>query len=583
MVKYLTRKGFTYWYRRRLGTKSEIIFSLATKNYDLAMLRHSYIDYKINQHIIKGTFETMDTAKIRDIIDNYKAFIKSDEFIYGEEGKARGDVLALEIDGEFFGGHTQTALLHKLTEYGKVSQTDDIQKVKEYTEPIIERNNTLKRELDKLEDEEERDYFHWKLLKAEVWGLNKAIKQQKKYFGAVEQQQVAFTPQQPIQSNGKAISISKLTKKYIEEKSKTKGWGGKNEEDILYVLAALEEYFSPKTANELIRDDFLKFRDDVLSLFPKSNKLKGLKDKSTIEITQMKNIPPEKGSKTKPKEIIRIGKTTINKHIGRVSQVFEWAANEAGLIEKNFASNLRYAKPKTAEDKKKSKVPFNTEDLKRWFEVSPNFTSNLKTTLAQNPEYIFIPLIALYLGARNAELAQLHYRDIKEIDGIWCISITDFAGDPNERKRTKNEHSRRTVPIADALIDIGFLKYVNKHKNKLLFPAVKYYGKSQEPGFTSRISAYIQKHIKGPGEKKSFLSFRHMVNQKLKNTKTELYIINDITGHNDTDHGDNNIDVDTYGDEQMPLKILQEVINSSLVYDEIDFSHIKEEIHRRYK
>lgn len=583
MIKYLTKKGLTFWYRRRIGTKEEIIFSLGTKNYDLAVLRHSYIDYKIQQLIIKGSFEIMDTAKIRDIIDNYKKFIKSDEFIYGEEGDARNKALELEIDGEFFGGHTATALLQKVQEYGKVSQTDSIEEVKKHTEPIIERSNLLTREFDKLEDEKERDYFHWKVLKAEITMLNKARSKQHKYFGAEQEHQTTITQPQPTQINGKPISISKLTKKYIEEKSNTKGWGGKNEEDILYVLDAFEEYFSPKTANELIRDDFLKFRDDVLSLFPKSKKLKALRDKSTIEITQMKNIPPKEGSKAKPKEIIRIGKTTINKHIGRVSQVFEWAANEAGLIEKNFASNLRYAKPKTAEDKKKSKVPFNTEDLKRWFEVSPNFTSKLKTTLTKNPEYIFIPLIALYLGARNAELTQLHYRDIKEIDGIWCISITDFAGDPNERKRTKNEHSRRTVPIADALIDIGFLKYVKKQKNKLLFPAIKYHGESQEPGFTSRVSYYIGKHIKKPGEKKTFLSFRHMVNQKLKNTKTPLYIINDITGHSDTDHDDNNIDVDTYGDEQMPLDILKEAIDSSLVYDEIDFSHIKEEIHRRYK
>jgi len=451
MVKYLTRKGFTYWYRRRLGTKEEIIFSLGTKNYDLAMLRHSYIDYKINQHIIKGTFETMDTAKIRDIIDGYKAFIKSDAFIYGEEGEARGKELAIEIEGEFFGGHTKTALLHKLTEYGKVSQSDDIEKVKAHTEPIIERNNILKRELDSLDDEKERDYFHWKLLKAEVWGLNKAIKQQDKYFGAVEQHQVALTPSQPTKTNGNTISISKLTKKYIEEKSKTKEWGGKNEKDINFVLEILDEYFTPKTANQLTRNDFVKFRDDVLPKLPTRISQNAFKNKSIKEIIKMEHILI-KGKKKK--EILRIGKTTINKHIGRVNQVFSWAADEAGILEKNFCSKLRYAKPKTAEEKKKAKGPFNTEDLKRWFEVSPHFTSELKQTLTDKPEHIFIPLIALYLGARNAELTQLHYRDIKEIKGIWCITITDFSPDNTERKRVKAENSLRTVPIAQGLIDI---------------------------------------------------------------------------------------------------------------------------------
>ena len=578
MVKYLTKKGLTFWYRRRIGTKEEIVFSLATKNYDLAMLRHSYIDYKINQLIIKGIFDTMDTAKIRDIIDGYKEFIKSDEFIYGDEGEARGKELALEIDGEFFGGHTKTALLHKLTEYGKISQTDDIQKVKAHTEPIIERNNTLKRKLDKLEDDKERDYFHWKLLKAEVWGLNKAIKQQDKYFGAVEQQQVALTTAQPIRTNGNTISIDKLTKKYIEEKSKTKEWGAKNEKDIKFVLGLLDEYFSPKTANQLTRNDFVEFRDDVLPKLPVRMGQNAFKNKGIKEIIKMKYILTD----DEKKEIGRIGKTTINKHIGRVNQVYAWAADEAGILEKNFCSKLRYAKPKTAEEKKKAKAMFNTDDLKRWFEVSPHFTSELKQTLTDKPEHIFIPLLALYLGARNAELTQLHYRDIKEIKGIWCITITGFSPDNTERKKVKGENSLRTIPVAQGLIDIRFLKYVEKRKNKLLFPKIKYTS-DQEPLFTNEINLYIREHIRQGEERKTFMSFRHMVNQNLKNKGAELYIINDITGHSDRDHGDNNIDVDTYGDEQMPLQILQEVINRSLVYDEIDFSHIKEEIHRRYK
>ncbi len=580
MVRHLTKRGYTFWYRRRLGKKGEVMFSLHTKNYDLAMLRHSYIDYKINQLIIKGSFEIMDTAKIRDIIDGYKAFIKSDEFIYGEEGKARGKELAIEIDGEFFGGHTKTALLQKLTEYGKISQSDNIEKVKEHTEPIIERSNTLKRELDNLEDEKERDYFHWKLLKAEVWGLNKAIKQQDKYFGAVEQHQVAFTSAQTIQTNGNTISISKLTKKYIAEKSKTKEWGAKNENDINFVLEILDDYFSLKTANQLTRNDFVKFRDDVLPNLPIRISQNAFKDKGIKEIIKMKYILTDDKAK---KEILHIGKTTINKHIGRVNQVFAWAADEAGLLEKNFCSKLRYAKPKTAKEKKTAKAMFNTADLKRWFEISPHFTSELKTTLANKPEHVFIPLIALYLGARNAELTQLHYRDINKIKGIWCITITGFSPDNTERKRVKGENSLRTIPIAKGLIDIGFLKYVQKQKNKLLFPKIKYLGEDQEPIFTNEINLYIREHIRQANERKTFMSFRHMVNQNLKNQDVKLYMINDITGHSDRDHGDNNIDVNTYGDGQMPLEILQEVIDKSLVYDEIDFSHIKEEIHRRYK
>jgi len=559
--------------------KGEIVFSLSTKNYDLAILRHSYIDYKINELILKGLFETMDTQKIRDIIDSYKAFVKSDDFIYGEEGKARGKELELEINGEFFGGHTKTALMNKLGEYGKISQSDDIEKVKAHTEPIIKRNSTLMRELNDIDDEEERNYFHWKLLKAEVWALNKAIKQQNKYFGALEQH-TQITSNQPRVEQGN-ISISKLTKKYIAEKSTTKEWGEKNEKDIKFVLELLDEYFAQKTANELIRDDFVKFRDKVLSKLPQRIDQNAFRGKDIHEIIKMTHIikKNKKGIVIEKKEIPHIVRNTINKHIGRVNQVFAWAADEANILEHNYCSKLRIVpkNKKDAHNKKTKKLPFSTEDLKQWFEVSPRFTKTLKRTLLSKPQNVFIPLLALYTGARNAELAQLHYRDIKEIDGIWSIHITDLSDDPKERKQVKNSNSLRVVPIAKGLVDIGFLEYVKHQRNKLLFPAIKYYD-NKEPDFTTRISDYVREHIT-KDKNKTFYSFRHLVNQKLKNNRVESYIIRDITGHSQNE----DLDEIVYGDERMPIHILKEAIDESLVYNDVDFSHIKEEIHRRYK
>ena len=577
MIKHLTKKGYTFWYRRRMGKKGEIVFSLGTKNYDLAMLRHSYIDYKINQLIHKGALETMDTAKIREIIDGYKEFVKSDEFIYGDEGKARDKALAIEIDGEFFGGHTKTALMNKLSQYGKVSQSDDISKVKEHTEPITERNAILKKEYEKLDNEQEQDYFHWKVLKAEVWALNKAIKKQEKNFGAVEKHTQIMT--QPIPSQNQDISINELTKKYIAELSKSKEWGGKNERDIKYVLGIFEEYFSPRTANELRRDDFVEFRDKVLAKLPARPNQNAFKDKTLKEILEMTYIIKN----NEKKKIDYIILSTLNKHIGRIHQVFFWAADKAHLIEKNYCSDLRI-KPKNksnAKAKKTKTIAWTNEELKLWFEVSPYFTKDLKKTLINKPQNVWIPLIALYLGGRNAELTQLHHRDIKKINDIWCIKITDITDNPEERKQVKGGSSLRTIPIAQGLIDLGFLDYVKQQRGKLLFPNVKYYGDSKEPDFTTRVSEYIRKHISQEKNKK-FMSFRNLVNQKLKNKKTPVYIINDIIGHSEREVDDNPIDNEVYGDEQMPVNILKEVIDNCLVYDEIDFSHIKKAINELY-
>ena len=39
----------------------------------------------------------------------------------------------------------------------------------------------------------------------------------------------------------------------------------------------------------------------------------------------------------------------------------------------------------------------------------------------------WLPLLALYTGARLEELGQLRKKDIKESNGIWYINITDEA------------------------------------------------------------------------------------------------------------------------------------------------------------
>jgi hypothetical protein len=51
MIKYLIKRENNFWYRRKIKNYPEIIFSLKTKNYDVAVLRHSFIDFKITDLI----------------------------------------------------------------------------------------------------------------------------------------------------------------------------------------------------------------------------------------------------------------------------------------------------------------------------------------------------------------------------------------------------------------------------------------------------------------------------------------------------------------------------------------------------
>lgn len=73
------------------------------------------------------------------------------------------------------------------------------------------------------------------------------------------------------------------------------------------------------------------------------------------------------------------------------------------------------------------------------------------------------PWICAYTGARIAEICQLRFEDIKQIDGLWCIAFAAEAGS------LKNVNSERVVPVHSALKAEGFLKFVASVRKGPLF------------------------------------------------------------------------------------------------------------------
>lgn len=115
---------------------------------------------------------------------------------------------------------------------------------------------------------------------------------------------------------------------------------------------------------------------------------------------------------------------------------------------------------------------FRQEELTRLF-AGPEFGA-----FAGDPQQehsYWLPLLGLYTGARVNEVCQLNPQcDIREEFGAWFLDITeDSETDERVTKSVKNETSRRRVPIHSALLDLGFLAYVERMKkagHALLFP-----------------------------------------------------------------------------------------------------------------
>ncbi len=82
--------------------------------------------------------------------------------------------------------------------------------------------------------------------------------------------------------------------------------------------------------------------------------------------------------------------------------------------------------------------------------------------LAKSDSTYWGTLIAIYTGARRNEIASLLPTDIlqDEDSGIWYFNITD----EEESKKIKTIAAKRIVPLHSALLERGFLEYVEQAK-----------------------------------------------------------------------------------------------------------------------
>lgn len=579
MVKYMIRKKDTFWYRRRVKKIGEVVLSLKTKSYELALLRRSFIDFQVNKLLFKGFIDTMTVKEIRDIVNKYKTYFQEADD-YNEFEEQRDKDLSITLNGNFFGGHTKEALGYALQRYHDIHASNDIEMVRLETEKILPRTN-LQNDFTNLENPRDIEIFHWELFKTEWTILFQAYEAQKnisktpdeklpewmrhpemlELISSVKANNAQLQQQAVVQHTNKYNkTISQLLNEYIQEKAVTSEWSDKNRRDLVYVLGHLANWFDDKVANLLTREDFTNFRDKVIVKLPVSTKWNIFQDKTIKEVIEI----------VEEQKLQTLSKITINKHLRRIHQVFEWAQS-CGYIEKNLTKGLSFKDKKGMNKALDAKNPYTREELKKIFEQTPWFTDNIITQLKNNPENVLIPLMCLFTGAKPTELALLDISAFKLKNGILGIEFIQMV---------KTAYSYRFTPLSDKLIEIGIMKYVRymkKQKETRLFPKVVAY-KGDGTSFTNAYSRYNRKHITDE-KKKTFYSIKHFVTQSLKNKKQQIYIINDIVGHSD---GHGNKDNSVYG-ERMPEEVLQEVINECLIYDFIDFSHIKDAIEKIFK
>lgn len=319
-------------------------------------------------------------------------------------------------------------------------------------------------------------------------------------------------------SNSTSPLLSQLFEKFITEKRRN--WGEKQaksteQKDYRPKILQFIEIVGDKEANKLTKNDTVKYKDTILHLPSHIKTKKAYKDKTIKEILALEI----------PKSDLLSG-TTIKNRFVKVGTFLTWLAKN-GYADSSLETPLHGVIKKSKRASEDRDV-FDEQDLKNLFNNKYYFSREH----SQASRY-WIPLLALFTGARLNELCQLHASDIKEVDGIWVIDIND-----EDDKRIKSYNAKRQIPIHSILLKkLKFIDYVNnsKRKNKRLFPELKQSDDGHSREYSKWFNATYRKntHVgQNDNNKKNFHSFRHTFSNYYKHLgNIEEFRVAEIIGH----------------------------------------------------
>lgn len=243
---------------------------------------------------------------------------------------------------------------------------------------------------------------------------------------------------------------------------------------------------------------------------------------------------------------VRVSDKTVALHAADVKSLFNWAKAH-GYLKEPPVSGLVVDLAKRTKGEK-ARRPFTSAELVKLFS-SPNFVGCKGTSrrfdtgpVVMRDAYFWIPVLGLYTGARLAELVQLHLDDVGTEGPISFIDINERnpPGIPGSRKHVKSEAGVRKIPLHPDLVELGFLDFVTaRRKDKRarathrLFFEVRYGADGQPSSAISKWFGRLMDSVGLTDPALVFHSFRHTVEDALRNAELHAYVINRVIGHDD--------------------------------------------------
>lgn len=205
----------------------------------------------------------------------------------------------------------------------------------------------------------------------------------------------------------------------------------------------------------------------------------------------------------------KVSAGTVNKQLGAV-QAIVGSGRHNGLVPEDAPWSDPFEEMRL-EEEQSQREPFDARDLQIIFNA-PLFTERKLPVGAKGDAGVWLPLLALFAGARQAEYAGLRVSDIRE-DSDTRAPLMWFTPDVKAGRRLKTKTSERVVPVHPQLVEIGFLDYVAERSKSgeqaWLFPTVAPDQKGALSAWAKWWSRYLRNHVGVKDTNKVFHSFRH--------------------------------------------------------------------------
>jgi integrase len=272
-------------------------------------------------------------------------------------------------------------------------------------------------------------------------------------------------------------------------------------------------------------------------------------------------------------EASRVSAASVNKQLGAVMAIASWA-HANGIMPEDAPWSNPFANMSVQEDQSE-RTSFETGELQLLF-AAPAFTKHEYPEGGRGSAAFWLPLLALFTGARQGELGGLAVTDV-QMDPGSSTPLLYITAKASRGRRLKTKTSQRVVPIHTELVRLGFLRYVDEVRSRdgadaWLFPLIApVVGKPR----SSAWSKWFGRYLSAQGVKdtnKVFHSFRHRFKDEARAGGVEVEVHNALMGQADGSVGGR------YGAKEMLMRfgvaVLREAV-AKVAYVGLDLSGVQ--------